>query len=291
MILEQFKSIIKTLLTVLYIGGLSLYSAVRGLYLRVFSLSEPGGVYRGKITELRNNGCVVFESYYSSEEVEEMKVIAENHMQDEYGDYDHVNQMSYFRRPLDGQESDGGVFRMFGFNEIDLRPASFFTDPVLKEIIEKAFHTKIVSHAALLQKNQPVGSETRGFHVDMYAPKQFKAFLFLTDVVDERHGPLAIIKQSHKWHLRRYANFIRRGLRNLTDVSSFDDLNDRELSAAQLFTVKKGTVVIASQQAVHRGWPLQVGPRYVMVNYFVEKLSQSTPGYRINRRIGYRYST
>jgi hypothetical protein len=289
--MEHFKSIVKTLLTVVYMSFLSLYSAVRGLFLRVFSVLGPEGNYSGKIAELRNNGCVVLESYYSPEEVEEMKGLAEDYMRDEYGDYDHLNRMAYFRRPLDGQEADGGVFRLFGFSEIDPRAASFFADPIIKGIIEKAFHTKIISNAALLQKNQPFGSETRGFHVDMYAPKQFKAFLFLTDVVDERHGPLTVIKQSHKWHVRRYANFIRRGLCNLKDVSSFDDLNEKELSAAQLFTVKKGTVILATQQAVHRGWPLQVGPRYVMVNYFVEKLSRFTPGYHINKRLGYRYST
>ena len=278
----------KTLLTVVYIAVLLLYSYARGVSSRL-KRGEAADERAAEIRHLREHGYVVLEGYYSEEKIQRMLRTAGDNMDDGYGDYDHIDGEAYFRRPAPDQEVDGGVFRVYGAQGVNADYLGFRDDPVLVNIVERAFHIPITCNASVLQKNQPLGSETAGFHVDTYAPKQFKAFLFLTDVPNEECGPLAIIPGSHRWFLRQMTNYLVQGLKGLQDTGAFDRLSDAELRSARLFTVKRGTVVIAIQQAIHRGWPLRIGPRFVLVNYYIERLSEKTPGYHINKRLGYKY--
>lgn len=58
----------------------------------------------------------------------------------------------------------------------------------------------------------------------------------------------------------------------------------------RLFKVCKDTVAIATQQAIHRGWPLSQGVRDALVNYYIEHLPARTLGYHVNHQLGYHYT-
>lgn len=283
--------VIKTLLSIAYINALDLYSLVRGELYRLSGRLQIADAAVAQVQQLREQGFVMLEDYYSDEQVERILVMARAHMQDGYGDFDHVNGESYYRCPAADQAADGGVFRLFAAESLQEEVRAFGADQRITDLLESAFRTRIVFNASVLQKNRPIGSQTRGFHVDMYAPKQFKAFLFLTDVLDETQGPYALIEGSHRWRWRHCWNFLCRGLARDGDVTSFNRLSPAELARTRLFKVRKGTVVVATQQAIHRGWPLTKGERFVLVNYYVEKLPERMPGYRVNRRLGYRYAS
>jgi hypothetical protein len=123
----------------------------------------------------------------------------------------------------------------------------------------------------------------------MYAPREFKAFLFLTDVTEDRQGPYALLRGSHRWRWRRLGNFLRRGLRDRHPVTSIEDLSAGELAALEKVHVRRGSVVLSIQQAIHRGWPLAAGKRLAVVNYYYEKLRPREPDFEEGRHLGYRY--
>ena len=279
---------VKTLLSVAYIGVLDFYSLVRGAFYRPSERVRADAVEL--VRQLRERGFIVLEDYYSAEQVDGILAMARTYMQDEFGDFDHINREAYYRCPEAGQSVDGGVFRLFAPGALEEATCFFADDAYLVDLIENAYRTRIVRNGCVVQRNLPVGSETRSFHVDMYAPKQFKAFLFLTDVLDESQGPYAVIEGSHRWRWRQCWNFLTRGLAAKHDLTSFSQLRSADLQRAHLFKVRRGTVVLATQQAIHRGWPLTVGERFALVNYYVEQMPSGLPGYRVNRRLGYRYA-
>lgn len=287
--MQYVLNVTKALLSIIYICALDLFSLLRGCLLRMGSEFPAVNVTEEQVRHLREKGYLLLEDYYSLEQVDQIMEMAQVHMQEGYGDFDHINGHSYYRCPEESQDSDGGVFRLFSADLLQEEAHAFREDPSIIALLERAFSTRISCNASVLQKNLPVGSETRGFHVDMYAPKQFKAFLFLTDVLAEEQGPYAIIEGSHRWRWRHCVNFLRRGIAGDRDVTSFAELGPADLQNLRLFKVRKGTVVIATQQAIHRGWPLVDGLRFALVNYYIERLPEHTPGYRINNRLGYRY--
>lgn len=278
----------KTLATFAYILALDSYTGARGLALRARRGASPPEV-EDLAGRLRRDGFVIIEDYLRPEEVGQVAAAVGEYLGEDYGDYDHVNKVSYFRRPLPDQVDDGGVFRLFGAHALHPLARRFREDPRLIEIIERAFHTRLRCAATLVQENLPVGTETRDFHLDMYAPREFKAFLFLTDVTEDQHGPYAVLRGSHRWRWRRLANYLARGLRELHPVTSVEDLTPAELGTLVKFRVRRGSVVLSIQQAIHRGWPLRVGKRQAVVNYYYEKLRSREPDFDEGRRLGYRH--
>lgn len=270
--------------------ALSAYSWVRGLFYRVFRrpIEFEGLAEMGK--ELREKGFLVIKDYYSDAEIADILHVVEEHMHEDMGDYDHINRVTYYRRPLSDQKWDGGVYRMFAAHALHPSILKFRHDPKLRQIIETGFRTKLTSEATVIQKNLPVGTETRGFHVDMYAPREFKAFLFLTDVFSESNGPYAILRGSHRWQAKLLCNYLKRGVLHLDPVTTVGELNEKELACLEKFWVRKGTVVLSIQQAIHRGWPHTQGRRLAVVNYYLEKFSNSTPDFNEENRLGYRYN-
>lgn len=283
------KAMAKTLATFGYIVFLEIFSQARGLFLRMGNRERSRPELEEWAKRMRADGFVILEDYFGPEEVAQIVSVAEGHMQEEMGDYDHANRISYFRVPLPDQSDDGGVFRLFGAHALHPAILRFRQDAKLIAIIEKAFHTRLRCAATLIQENLPIGAETRGFHLDMYAPREFKAFLFLTDVTEDHHGPYAVLRGSHRWRWRRLANYLARGLRGQHPVTSVENLTPAELGTLEKFRVRRGSVVLSIQQAIHRGWPLEVGKRQVVVNYYYEKLRSREPDFEEGRRLGYRY--
>lgn len=289
--MRLFKRTLKVLATFGYILALAFYSAARGLFYRVKRRAGLPVHFDEAVRRLRQDGFAILEEYYSPAQVEHIAQVVEAQMREEMGDYDHINRISYYRGPLSDQPWDGGVYRLFGVHTLDPALLQFRRDPVLKGIIEAAFHTSVSCQITMVQENLPQGAETRGFHLDMYAPLEFKAFLFLTDVTEDSHGPYTILRGSHRWHVKRLLNYLVRGLRGKDPVSTVDNLSAEELAAQVKFKVRKGSVVLSIQQAIHRGWPHTERKRLAVVNYYYEKIRPGVPDFEEHNRLGYRYST
>jgi hypothetical protein len=286
--IARMKRIIRTFAVAANIVLIESYMLLRKCLFRL-AKREVDEDDRVAARRLRDDGYVVLENFITESEVADICEAVDECMAGAQGDYDHINKISYYRRPLEDQRWDGGVFRLFGAHEIHELIRSFRRDKRLKGIIEEAFSTKVSCGVTMVQENLPEGIETRGFHIDMYAPLECKAFLFLTDVNRDEHGPYAIVKGSHRRFWWRLANYLSRGLRDADPVTTVDNVGENDLQNLVKFMVKKGSVVLSCQQAVHRGWIHNEGRRIALVNYYTAKMSEGTPEFDDDNRLGYRY--
>ena len=285
--MDSSKRILKILLTAGYMLALGFYAVLKGFVHRPPLLSDE---HRRLARHLREKGYVLLENFYDDVEVEGLRQSLGKYMAEDIGDYDHINRVSYFRRPPDGSPWDGGVYRLWRADAIHPLIERFRRDSKIKGILEAAFRNRMICFTSIVQKNLPSGSTTRGFHIDIYAPREFKAFLFLSDVADESAGPYGLLCGSHRWRIKRYLNYLWRGLTNrnpVTDVS----VSSKEMRRLEMFKVRKGSVVISCQQAIHRGLPLLSGDRWAVVNYYIEAMRPGVVDFPDDNRLGYRYST
>lgn len=91
--------------------------------------------------------------------------------------------------------------------------------------------------------------QTRGFHVDSYSP-QFKAFLYLTDVLQLDDGPYVYVKGQHRHSVFSKVNRkLSQSLPAKTEAPIFP------LEDILPVLAPKGSLVISDQGGIHRGFP------------------------------------
>lgn len=110
---------------------------------------------------------------------------------------------------------------------------------------------------------------TRGFHADNFDRPQAKAFIYLTDVVDERDGPHYYGLGTHNApRLQDLNRLINQKLDNFpSDYFVFHK------SRVRCLTAPRGTLIMSYQNGAHRGGVQAPGhERMVLVqNFFAEK--------------------
>lgn len=107
--------------------------------------------------------------------------------------------------------------------------------------------------------NESVTS-TRGLHVDSYSRKQFKVFIYLTDVPSLDEGPYCYAPTSHRLPEIEEAN---RTLATAFGLSATDvRLCPPELPMP--LTAPRGTIIISDQGGAHRGFPQVPGARRIL---------------------------
>ncbi len=278
---------IKSIGIAIYILLIEIWTiATRALYKKKQVLSSEDLAAAKK---LRDDGYVVIPGYYDSSKVESLSEVIDKYMKDGQGDFDHINRVSYYRCPRALARWDGGVFRLFGAEAIHHLINSYRNDKRLKSIVEEAFSVPMSCDITMVQENLPIGAETRGFHIDMYAPLECKAFLFLTDVKKNEDGPYSLVRSSHRKFWWRLGNFISRSLRGTEPVTSVDNLSAVFEKDVVKLLLDKGTVVISCQQAIHRGWKHTTGRRIAIVNYYYAHLYGQNFNKNIEKRLGYNY--
>jgi hypothetical protein len=89
---------------------------------------------------------------------------------------------------------------------------------------------------------------TRGYHIDCLHTK-IKIFVYLTDV-DIKHGPYSYIRKSHNSSVRQF---------NMAVNKLFNKKNTKMTVynpfLKEVFTGRKGDVIISMQNGIHRGIP------------------------------------
>lgn len=119
--------------------------------------------------------------------------------------------------------------------------------------------SRVTGHALRLKNfniylNETVTS-TRGWHVDSYGGRQFKLFIYLTDVLSLADGPYCYVQDSPGNPGFEEAN---RFLATLTDQKPTDVLAIDQRKATALLS-PAGQVIISNQSGAHRGHPQEQG--------------------------------
>jgi hypothetical protein len=158
-----------------------------------------------------------------------------------------------------------GVRELLNVNDIDDNVATLMADRRVHSLFEARLGERVEMYGFSIQFDDVDTTSKRGFHIDGYAPPQFKAFIYLNDVLDEGDGPYTIVPGSHRWSARKLANDLvnaatsgtRRDVRYLVDD---DDL--------RTVLAPAGTIILSTQDAVHKGWSNHWRtPRYAMIGY------------------------
>jgi len=93
---------------------------------------------------------------------------------------------------------------------------------------------------------------TRGFHADNHTKDQYKAFVYLTDVLDDSYGPYCYVPGSQLASFNRYKCIISNYLKNKPLTDYYANNQDIKFLKAK---APKGTLIISNQNGAHRGWP------------------------------------
>jgi hypothetical protein len=169
--------------------------------------------------------------------------------------------------PKGGESNDS---RIFGWERMSSRCASFANDPVLNGFARDytSFPTSLMcTMANLVDRPSEYGSGGT-WHRDQFKP-QLKCMLYLSDVATE-NGPFQIIADSHVWgksfdqdHRDLGLGFLENRLR---EVGAAIKRNSPE--RVHSITAKAGTLIVFDVTAIHTGAPLRSGERVALTNYY-----------------------
>ena len=168
--------------------------------------------------------------------------------------------------------ADEGMIDVFNYDYLDeengKKLRTIFESNLVLKLIESASGKRYSPKNLNLYYNQNI-VETRGFHVDSYSRGQMKAFIYLTDVVDNSYGPYSYVLKSHNdaelEKFNKSMGFI--GKRAKTDAYFLDTSNAFPILG------KRGTLVISDQGGIHRGHPQEEGKQRMVavLNYIINR--------------------
>lgn len=221
-------------------------------------------------SELREEGIVIEEDYFTAEQCEEIRAKIDELIEGDRGDALYVIHGDDF----DDDETDGAIVIERGgdydVGMIDIRhlDRSFpelsetKNDPHISDIVQGAggeeYEPKIL-HAYV---NKSV-TDTRRNHWDTQDDPHYKAFIYLTDVPDESYGPYRFARKSHRSVVKRFVNNV------VGAIAKWPGGDARLLFQTKPVLGEKGTLVVSNQAGVHRGTPQKEGKeRYVLVIRF-----------------------
>lgn len=132
--------------------------------------------------------------------------------------------------------------------------------PIIAQIIQAASRIQLAAASLHAYINQST-TQTRGFHLDSTSP-QFKAFVYLTDVIEPEHGPYAFVPRSHRFTAAKYRYIMRNWRHGLIKTEMGAIHGHSELTALG----GKGTLIISNQNGFHRGLPQAPGRVRVLLS-------------------------
>lgn len=165
-----------------------------------------------------------------------------------------------------GDGRDTKVRQFFGFNYLNKELNEIVESGKITKAFEKKLGRKLVLRNCSMMVDEPDTKTKRSFHSDNNPPPSFKAFIYLTDVLEEKNGPFSLILGTHRAHFLRAKNVISNIIndRKVTDLETF---LPREKETA--FTGKKGTAIFSTQTSFHRGNPKHSDKtRFMLVFYY-----------------------
>lgn len=221
----------------------------------------------GHAITLQKEGIVVIENFINAEKCEELAAkISAAIEQNPHNQHiaEKKNAIINVRRSHDGKNNyDTGLIDIVDADYLvsDLSEIRF--DQLISSTINEAAGQPMASRNLHVYVNTSVVNP-RTFHIDTFFPRQYKSFIYLTDVNSLDDGPYTYIKKSHRRTFQIISNIIYNQLLGypITDMRLYTGNGKTHLIA------KKGTLIIACQNGFHRGWPQKEGAhRIALVNY------------------------
>jgi len=217
---------------------------------------------------LAADGVVAVEDYLDEETCDSYRERVETALEND--EFDFANESTSASEMMSASstmvnrrsgEDDDGMLDIFNIDQTIPEIREIKTDPFVSDIIAKAGGTNCEPENINIYVNRSV-TETRGYHFDSYND-QYKAFVYLTDVLDESYGPYSYIKGSNgrSYVRRRLEGLLNRALGNRpTAAISYDD------DDIVTFTAQKGTLIISDQTGYHRGIPQADGRERMLIS-------------------------
>lgn len=170
---------------------------------------------------------------------------------------------------LDPQGSD---HRIWGSEKISEHIHAFFADPVLHAFAEAYLRTPVENITTLAAKLVAVpGNEGsgKGCHRDSMYEKQFKAFLYVSDVGDD-NGPFQYFVGTHRKRSVLETLGLPHTGANLKrfEGPAFDDWCAARRASIRNVKGQAGDVILADTRGIHTGIPITQGVRYALTNYY-----------------------
>lgn len=215
-------------------------------------------------SQLKKDGIETIKNFLTEEECDYFINLADQYKEDK--SYMIGENAWFVNRSEKYDNQDSKVSQLMNVQNLDEKAEKLF----FSKKIEKLFHDRIKEDLFIrsisIQIDKPDTSTKRSWHVDNTAPASYKAFIYLTDVLNNNNGAYTVIKGTHKKNIRRWLNTVLNFIKNkpLTDVNHFIKSNE----LGDEFKAKKGTLIMSNQTLFHRGSPFHSEKtRYMMVIY------------------------
>ncbi len=119
-----------------------------------------------------------------------------------------------------------------------------------------------------VQIDWPDSQTKRGLHVDSHWPPTYKAFVYLTAVVEPANGPFSVVPGSHRDRVKKVTAIAGDYVhgRDRTDLD-----HTYSIHQARCLLGPPGTAIFADQRLAHAGWPGHTtGTRFMLVAYLYQ---------------------
>jgi hypothetical protein len=211
--------------------------------------------------ELKVNGITVIPDFMPSDTATKYCGLLENFIRN-YSTSTKLENGTYigFRTEVSNDRADQGMIDISNVdNSIkEIEPLLFAGE--IEKIISKAVKGKVSFYRLNAYINVGV-TNTRDYHVDSFS-KNYKAFIYLTDVTDNSFGPYSYILGSNRFTWVKYLNIYRNSI--LSHKYRVPDM-PKFYSKSKVFNAigKKGSLVISDQFGIHRGIAQEPGKKRV----------------------------
>ena len=176
--------------------------------------------------------------------------------------------ISKYPAAISKNSSDNRIFAIEYFSEI-FRD-EFINHNYINDIMKSLYSSNTIYGTLLGQRVEatPGNSGSGGsWHRDSLK-KQFKAFLFISDV-DDKSGPFQFFPKSNHY-LNKFISCLSRGKRwNHLDYANEKDLIQAKVDISNELSVtcQQGTLLVADTSTIHRGKPGLEKDRYSLTYY------------------------
>ena len=212
----------------------------------------------------KKDGIFIVDNFFTQELCEELVEQAKTLLSDESKSLG--PQSWFYVRGNKGDGRDTKVRQFFGFNHLNDKLNEIVESETVTKTFEEKLGKKLVLRNCSMMVDEPDTETKRSFHSDNNPPPSFKAFVYLTDVLEEENGPFSLIKGTHRAHYLRAKNVVSNIL-NDRKVSDLETYLPKEKETA--FTGKKGTAIFSTQTSFHRGNPKHSEKtRFMLVFYY-----------------------
>jgi hypothetical protein len=178
-----------------------------------------------------------------------------------------IRDNCYYSRRDARSAVDSKVAQIFNLHEIDGPLGALYASGRIERLFEARLAEKMRLQSITLQIDDKDTLTKRGYHIDSSSPPNYKAFVYLNDVLDYGDGPYTVIPGSHRDRWRKVANRMYNVWRDYprTDARLF--YRDEQ---SKSFFASAGTLILSCQHLAHKGWHHQDRQRrYMLVCYLI----------------------